>query len=356
MKNSIPITGLDIGSSKISAVTAEIDKSGAFNIVAQATHPASGIARGAIVDINEAVRSISGTFSRLKKKLSSGMGDIYANISGDTVKGTVSKGMIPISLRGREVTKADIARCVDAASTVFLPFDREIIHRIVHRFSVDNEPPVKSPLGLYASRLECEAYIITAGVSHIQNIYKCVSNAGYDVKEVVFSGIADGVSLLDKDNRKGALIIVGMGSSLTEICSFIDGTPIDIDVLLSGAEDYKSGFRESAHFSDIVTEIRKKLDSLSRSPGNVESVILTGVGSFGDGIAEYMEEQIARSVKMGVVKDVRGALSTADSVMLSTAIGLAKYANEKRVNKFLERGNITSRISTAVVDLFNSYF
>ncbi|MDD5137052.1 MAG: hypothetical protein PHN63_06885, partial [Candidatus Omnitrophica bacterium] len=178
------VTGLDIGSSKISAITISIGKEGQFSMIAHATGSSRGVSMGAISDLNEAVRSVTAVLKKLKQGSPDGLGQIYVNIAGETLKGAGSSGMIPLSVRGREITKPDIARCIDAASTIRLPFDREIVHKIVQRFSIDDQPWIKDPLGLYASRISCEVYIITAAVNSIQNIFKCVSNAGYDVKEV----------------------------------------------------------------------------------------------------------------------------------------------------------------------------
>ncbi len=197
MNKSILITGLDIGSSKISAVTAEVDRLGAFKIVAQTTVESSGVSRGVITDLNQTTRSILKVFGKIKDMIAvNHLDDIYVNISGENIKAEKSKGMIPLSMRGREVARGDVDRCVNVASTIQLPFDRDIIHRVVQNFSIDDQPSIKNPLGLYASRLACEMYVLSANVSQVQNIYKCVNDAGEDVKEAIFTGIAEGMSVL----------------------------------------------------------------------------------------------------------------------------------------------------------------
>jgi cell division protein FtsA len=176
------ITGLDIGSSKVSAVMAEIDRGGAFRVLSHVTMPSKGMVKGAFLDLSESVDVVSKVLAAIRSKTLKRPSNIYVNITGLSVKGSRSRGMVPLALRGREVTKRDIDRCIDVASTVHLPFDREIIHKVVQNFSVDDQPWINCPLGLYASRLSSEVYIITASVNHIQNLYKCVNNTGYDVK------------------------------------------------------------------------------------------------------------------------------------------------------------------------------
>ncbi|MFA6321496.1 MAG: cell division protein FtsA [Candidatus Omnitrophota bacterium] len=350
------ITGLDIGSSKVSAVAASIDKEGLFSIVGQATQDSLGVSRGAIVDLDEAVRSVSGVLKKLKAKSPNGLGQIYVNITGETLKGAISKGMIPLSLRGREITKFDMKRCMNAASTVHLPFDREIVHRIVQKFSIDDQPWIKDPIGLYASRIACEVFIITAALNSIQNIFKCVSNSGYDVKEVVYTGIADGSAVLDNEEKESGVILLGMGAELTEISTFFKGVLCDMEILQTGAEDFKNDFRSSAVFDAVIEKVALKLQSFKDTGKNIQSVVVTGGIIFADGVIEYLEEKLKCPVKMGVAKEVRGEVSGLDSIRLCTAIGLAKYAAEKQENLPQNAKNFTKTLSSAVIDIFNNYF
>ncbi len=351
------VTGLDIGSSKISAVSASIEKRGTFTILGQANVGSRGVSRGVITDLNEAVSSVSGVFKRLQGKTHSSPGEIYVNISGESVKGSRSKGMIPLTTRGREITTFDMARCVDAASTIHLPFDREIVHKIVHKFSVDDQPWIKNPAGLYASRLACEVYIITANVSSIQNIFKCVNLAGHDVKEVVFTGIADASAILETEEMQEGALIFNMGSSLTEISIFFDGTLNVMDIMAIGAEDIKGDFASSDLFGQVVAKVNSRLQEFGVSSGNkIKSAALTGGIAFTEGVIEFLEEKLALPVKMGIAKDIRGEISGVDSMKLSTAIGLAKYACNKHEESRVRSKNFTGRISSAVVDIFNNYF
>ncbi len=357
MKKPTIITGLDIGSSKIAAVSGQIDKDGAFNIIAHATGPSNGVSRGLIVDFNEAVDSASRILTRIRDKITSkAPGDIYVNISGPHIKGVISKGMIPLSLRGREVTKMDMDRCINAASTIHLAFDREIVHKIVHNFSIDDQSWIKNPLGLYASRLNCEVYLITADSHQIQNIYKCINDAGYDVKEIVFTGMADGASLLSEDDKNEGVLLLDIGASITEASIFFAGSICDFGIISIGAMDIKGDFKDSVELNNLISIINSKVDKFLKTGGRVASIVLSGGLSFADGIIEFLEGKLSHPVKMGITKDVKGDISSLDIVRLSTAIGLSKYGCEKGERKTVEEKDLLKRISTKVVDIFNSYF
>lgn len=345
------VTGLDMGSSKISAVAAEMSKDGGFTILSQVTQNSKGISKGAIANLNDAVSSVSGVLSKLREKISKGPGDIYVNISGQTVRGAKSSGMIPLSLRGREIAKSDMDRCANVAGTTHLPFDREIIHRIVQRYSVDDKPWIKNPLGLYGSRLACEVYVVSADTNQIQNICKCVNNSGYDAKEVIFTGMADGAALLDKDDMSSSVLLIDIGSMLTEVSIFSEGVMADLEIIQIGANEIKNNFKESPQMEEMISMIADK-----KSLFNPSSIILTGGGAFIDNLVEFMEEKTGSKINVGSAKDIKGDISSVDSVRLTTAIGLAKYACQRRVQKSREAGNIPKRITDTVVDIFNNYF
>jgi cell division protein FtsA len=354
-KRSLQLTGLDIGSSRISAVAADFSD-GACTVRAHASQPSRGVLRGAVVDLPEAVSSVSKVLAKLSEKMGRRPENIYVTISGQNIRGERSRGMIPLSIRGREVTSADIDRCINVASTIQLPFDRDILHKVVQYFSIDDQPPVKNPTGLYASRLACEMFIITANINHIQNIYKCVNNAGYDVREVVFTGMGDSSALLDEKERNDGSLVLHMGSLLTEASFFYEGTLHDMEVIPIGSDDIGASFEESLTFDGMVAKVKSEIDEFTKRGGKLTAIVLTGGLAFADGIIETLEERFPYPIRMGLVKDVRGDISSIDSIRLATSVGLVKYAYENYRKKVLERRNIVERLSNRIVDIFNNYF
>ena len=78
IKKTLTITGLDIGSSKIAAVVARIDKNGGFTILAHSTGDAVGVSKGMLVDLNASIDSVSKVLAKVGGKVSKKLGEIYA--------------------------------------------------------------------------------------------------------------------------------------------------------------------------------------------------------------------------------------------------------------------------------------
>ncbi|MCX5666270.1 MAG: hypothetical protein NT036_04410 [Candidatus Omnitrophica bacterium] len=350
------ITGLDIGSSKISAAALEVVDASCSRILAYESQSSKGVFRGSVMSLDEASNSVAKVLTKLGEKMARGAENIYVNISGDTVTGERSRGMIPLSSRGREVTKSDMAKCVNAAGTIRLPFDREIIHRIVLNYSIDDQPVIKNPLGLYASRLSCEMYMITAGINHIQNIYKCVDNAGYNIKGVVYSGVADGAGLLEEAWENEGVLLLNIGDSLTEISIFSGGVLNAVNIIPLGAADIKGDLKTNTAFDDIISRVKAKCEEFSNKTQTIKLAVIAGGFAFSEGVIDILEERLPYPVKMGVVKNVQGNISSIDSLRGVTAIGLARYAElEHRPKPFQTKG-LVKDISEKVTEIFNNYF
>jgi len=356
IRKNIIVTGLGIGSSKVAAVALELFDGGLPRIIAYESQPSKGMFRGAITDLGEACNSISKVLLRLGEKTGVRPDNIYANITGESIRGEKSRGMIPLSSRGREITKSDIERCINAASTIRLAFDREIIHRIVLDFSIDDQPPIKNALGLYGSRLLCEMYMITANLNHIQNIYKCVNNAGFDIKEVVYSGIADEMSYLEDAWKEEGVALVDMGSSLVENSIFYAGALSSLDVIPLGSSDIKGDLRESAEFGEITSRLKSKFEDYIKKGANVKLVVLAGGLAFTEAVAEILEERISCPVRMGAVKNVQGNISSIDSLKCATAIGLARYAALQHRPRAIHPKGFINNVSQRIAEIFNNYF
>jgi cell division protein FtsA len=357
IKKSTIITGLDISSSKMSAVALEISGPMTSRILACESQPSKGVFRGSIISLDEASNSVARVLTKLKEKISKDPENIYINISGDTVAGEKSRGMVPLSSRGREVTKSDMDKCVNAAGTIRLPFDREIIHRIILNYSIDDQMSIKNPLGLYASRLSCEMYIITSGVNHVQNICKCVDNAGYDVKGVVYSGIADGMSFLEDEWKEDGALLLNIGASITEFSVFFGGNLNAIGIIPIGAADILGDPGRSVELDNIISRVKAKREELLNKGLDIKSAVITGGFVFSEGVMDILEEKLSFPVKMGVVRNVQGNISSIDSLRAATAIGLARYARTQHQPKsFFQTKGLIRDMSDKITEIFNSYF
>ena len=116
------IVGLDIGTSKVVAIVAEIGFEGEIEIVGIGSHPSRGLKKGVVVNIESTVQSIQRAVEEAELMAGCQIHSVYAGIAGNHIRSLNSHGIVAI--RDREVFQPDIERVIDAAQAVAIPADQ----------------------------------------------------------------------------------------------------------------------------------------------------------------------------------------------------------------------------------------
>src|SRR5512146_3364065 len=182
-ENKNLIVGLDIGTSKIACIVAEIRPEGTLEVIGAGMHQSSGMKKGMVVNIDATVGAIQRALEEAELMADCKIREVYTGIAGSHIKGANSNGMIKI--KDKEVAHTDIVRAVETASSISLPGDQQILHILEQEFIVDGQEDVRDPLGMSAVRLEVKVHIVTGAVSAAQNIIKCVRRCGLEVADLV---------------------------------------------------------------------------------------------------------------------------------------------------------------------------
>ena len=170
------VVGLDIGTSKIVAMVAELKDDGGFEIIGQGTHPSKGLKKGVVVNIETTVSAIQRALEEAELMADCKITHVHTGIAGSHVKSFNSQGMVAI--KDKEVAQIDIDRVIETAKAVQIPNDQQILHILNQEFIIDGQEDVRQPLGMAGMRLEVKVHIVTGAVSAAQNIVKCVRRCG----------------------------------------------------------------------------------------------------------------------------------------------------------------------------------
>ncbi len=220
------IAGLDIGSSKTTAVIAQaVGGDGksvpTLKILGVGQARTTGLRRGIVSDIEETTRSIKKAVEDAERMSGTKIDTIYAGIAGEHVRAMISKGIVAVN--GDEISKADVDRANDVARAQPVPQDRELLHAIPQEYSVDKNQGIRDPIGMIGTRLETEMYLVTIGASPAMNLRKSVERAGYHVRELVLEPLASSLSVLTEDEKELGVALVEMGAGTTDIAVFHEG-------------------------------------------------------------------------------------------------------------------------------------
>ena len=196
------IVGLDIGTTKIVAIIAEINESQKPRVIGIGTSRSDGLKKGVVINLEKTVESIASAVDDAEMVAQVKVDSVFCGIAGDHIRSINSRGVISVSRSDREITSTDVEKVIEAAKPVTLPMDREIIHVLPQEYKVDDQPGIKDPIGMMGVRLETEVHIVTGAVTATQNILRCVKKAGLEIEDLVLQPLASSYALLSPDEQE----------------------------------------------------------------------------------------------------------------------------------------------------------
>ncbi|GHT96893.1 cell division protein FtsA [Betaproteobacteria bacterium] len=221
-ENKDLIVGLDIGTSKIVALVAELTPEGKLNVIGMGSQDSRGLKKGVVVNIEETVSAISRVVQEVELMADCKVREVYTGIAGSHIKSFNSDGMVAIS-KDKEVTPADVARVIETARARPIPAEQEILHILRQEFVIDGQGGIREPIGMSGMRLEVRAHIVTGAVSAAQNIIKCVRRCGLEVSEIVLQPLASSYAVLSQDEKDLGVCMIDIGGGTTDIAIWTQG-------------------------------------------------------------------------------------------------------------------------------------
>lgn len=374
------IVGLDIGTTKVVALVAEITPEGGLNIIGMGSQDSRGLRKGVVVNIEETVATISRVMQEVELMADCRIKDVYTGIAGSHIRSFNSNGMVAI--KDKEVTPADIERVIETARAMPIPADQEILHILTQEFIIDDQDGIREPIGMSGFRLEVKVHIVTGAVSAAQNIVKCVRRCGLEVCDLVLQPLASSYAVLSEDEKDLGVCLIDIGGGTTDLAVWTQGAirhtaviPIagdqvtnDIAMALRTptreAEDIKRKFgcalsdladpedaldvagvddRPSRRLSrralaDViqprVEELYELIQAELRRAGFEEvlssGIVLTGGASIMPGMIELGEEVFHMPVRLGIPKYYGALADVVQNPRFATACGLLMEAQAQR--------------------------
>ncbi|HEX4327708.1 MAG TPA: cell division protein FtsA [Burkholderiales bacterium] len=366
------MVGLDIGTSKIVTVVAEVTPEGRMQIIGTGSHESKGLKKGVVVNIDTTVNSIQRALEEAELMADCKISRVFTGIAGSHIKSFNSHGMVAI--KDKEVTQFDIDRVIETARAVNIPTDQQILHILTQEFIIDGQEDVREPLGMSGMRLEVKVHIVTGAVSAAQNIVKCVRRCGLEVGDLILQPLASSLACLTDDEKELGVALVDIGGGTTDVAVFTQGairhtavipiagdqitndiamalrtpTPEAEDIKirhgvamqrLAGADEMievpgigergpRSMSRQSlaAVIEPRIEELFSLVQQSLRESGYEEllssGIVLTGGSATMPGMIELGEEMFSMPVRVGSPKYEGSLADVVKSPRHSTAIGL----------------------------------
>ena len=395
------VVSVDIGSTNIKGVVGEILTNLPLQIVESSTVPSGGIRKGLVVDFDEATDSVLKIIEDLEQKVTTSIKEVIVGINGSHIQSLETRGVVAVSRADGEVSRQDMQRVLEAARTISLPQNREILHLIPKTYTLDQEGDIKNPVGMHGIRLEVEALAILGSSPYIRNSEKIFEIMGVGVDKVNFSTLAGCEATISKRQKELGILGLDIGGSITGLCVFEDGNLIHAKVLPIGAMHITNDiaiafqlpidsaeklklkyglainekvnknniFKEKINLSDVggdegkviqrkelleVIEARlqeifelvnKELKNINRERLLPAGVTIFGGGAKMSGIDEFAKEYLKLPSQIGYPRNIEGIVEKIDDPSFATVIGLLISNLENGDEYFSPKQRVTSGVS-----------
>lgn len=376
------IAGLDIGTSKVAAIIADIGSGDLdeIEVIGVGVAPSEGLRRGVVVDIEKTAASIRKAVEDAELMAGVEISSVYAGIAGGHIMGTNVSGVVAVSGPNHEITQADVDRAINAAQALAIPVEREVIHVIPQGFVVDGQDGIKDPVGMHGVRLEAHVHIITGAVTSAQNLVKSVHMAGLSVEDIVLQPLASSKAVMTDQEKDIGTVLVDMGAGTTDIVIFKNGALMHTKVLSLGGwhvtNDIAMGLRitpqeaerikkqSGCALVDLVDDTEtvavslpggrrprlimrrvlaeiiqpRMMEILDLVAREIEKskvvimggVILTGGCALMEGLPELAEYMFDMPVRIGYPRQLKGLVDKVNSPIYATGVGLIIFGAEER--------------------------
>ena len=365
--------------------------------------------KGSVVNIEKTVRSIECSVEEAKLMSGVNIAKATIGIAGNHIYSFNSTGVVAI--KGNEITQDDIDRVIEAAKAVVIPSDREILHVIAQEYKVDNTPGIKDPIGMCGVRLEAKVHIVTGAISLIQNLVKCVEQAGVKTENIVLQPIASSEAVILSEEKEMGVVLVDIGGGTTDVAIWKDNSLLHSQIIPVGGNHFTNDLAVSLkvphpeaerikmnHGSVLVDKMNEtehvSIQGINGSPSreilvnhiaeilgarahelfqlvqdiideqNIEEeltggIIITGGGSLIKGLPQLAEFSFARPTRIGFPVPFGGMTNVMQNPKYSTVLGLLLDAgdNVKKEEKIeLIPSDIISRFSRSIKSVFRELF
>jgi len=224
MNKRTTVTSIDVGTTKICTTIANVDEGGSVRIVGVGVAPSMGLHKGLVVNISEAKESIRESVRKAEQASNFKIESAFVGVTGRHVTSLNNRGVVAITRDDRLVRRDDLKRVLQSARSIKVPNDRRLIHVIPRGYAVDGQAGIKNPVGMHGFRLDVETHIITAAVTSVQNLAKCIRGLGIDIDDLILEPLASSEAVLTEDEKQVGVILADIGGGTTDVAVFKDGS------------------------------------------------------------------------------------------------------------------------------------
>jgi cell division protein FtsA len=297
------IGAIDIGSSRIACLILKpVAQPGGdatrFRVLGHGQQASRGVRAGNVIDTSAVEAAIRAAVAQAEDMAGILLRDVQVALSCGSPRSRVIGVEIPIS--GGEVREADLSRAIAIGQARFPASDREVLHCMPARYSVDGDRGIRNPLGMLGDTLGVNLHALSVAGGPLRNLEACVGRSHLGVASRALSGYAAGLATLIGDEIELGATVIDMGAGTTTIAVFMDGGLVHAELLPIGGNHVTSDIARGLSTSLSQAERLKTLfGSALTGPNDARELIAVSQPSEQDGVGDA---SVPRSILTGIIQ------------------------------------------------------
>ncbi|MCI8620862.1 MAG: cell division protein FtsA [Clostridia bacterium] len=373
------IVGLDIGTSKVSAIVGEVNNFNQIEIISSTKCKCKGIQKGKIVDEDEISLSIVKAIQDAEEEANLKIHSAYVTVPGKYI--TIVQNSIIKEAKDKYagISVKDVSASIMQIKDIEIPEGKAIIDIVTESFILDNGEEVQDPVGCLSSNFTIQAQIILVDKEYLKKMTAIFKKSGIELDGMVPTTLAERNLILDRNELNDKIMLLDIGAGNIEIGvfegskfiytntiplggdtirkdielvlgiseeeadklkrqyglalkSFIDN---DHDIYLSTSQGENKKIKSSELIEIIEARIEEMFSLINRDIINagikprINNVILTG-----QGITNINKSDVAGKIALNIpVKISTGRLVSTIKPSFRTSYALVRYVSSKPFSK-----------------------
>ena len=247
------VASIDIGTEKIALLVAEREDDDHLRIIGHNVCPSRGVRRGSIFSIDSLSREISKLIKKTEESFGIDLALFRVNISDTHLTCIDGKGKVPVN---EFVSTEDLDAVLESAMAISTPTNKEKLHIIKKKFTINETVVVDDPMDMEAQVLESKVHIITVSSSSVRNVENCLKQSELEVDKIVLNSVAKSQALLSQEDKNSGVCLLDIGAGVTSYSVYREEGIVQSGIIAMGGDEVTQSI---AYAFDTSLEEAKRL-------------------------------------------------------------------------------------------------
>lgn len=252
------IVGIDIGTSKVSAVVGEVNSFNQVEIISTADYKCFGMKKGKVINEEEISLSINKIITEVEEKENLKIKSAYVTVPGKYI--TIVQNSVVKEAKDKYagISTKDVNSAIMQVRDIDIPEDKVLIDILIDKFILDNGKIVDDPVGNLSASFTLKAQVMLAEKEYVRQLTSIFKKAGIEIDGMVPNTLAERNLILDKNELSDNVMLLDIGAGNTDIGVFEGNSFIYTNTIPLGGDNITNDIAMVLNISEEEADKLKK--------------------------------------------------------------------------------------------------